>query len=124
MADKDERGRFLPGNRASVGIQRNPKVARREAQEAIERAAPGEKIEAALNRMHDLAAQYGSWKAYEAWLTMVLAYQLGKPTIKIERVEGDPISAALEEMKQVYLDAQRTQYTVIEPNMDNSDNAG
>jgi hypothetical protein len=122
MSDKDERGRFLPGNRASVGIQRNPKVARREAQEAIERAAPGEKIEAALNRMHDLASQYGSWKAYEAWLTMVLAYQLGKPTIKIERVEGDPISAALDELRRIHADKQTT-YTVIEANTDNTENA-
>lgn len=121
MSDKDERGRFLPGNRASVGIQRNPKQARREAQEAIERAAPGEKIEAALNRMHDLAAQYGSWKAYEAWLTMVLAYQLGKPTIKIERVEGDPISAALEELRRIHAEKQTT-YTVIDANIDNPDN--
>jgi hypothetical protein len=122
MSDKDERGRFLPGNRASVGIQRNPKVARREAQEAIERAAPGEKIEAALNRMHDLASQYGSWKAYEAWLTMVLAYQLGKPTIKIERVEGDPISAALDELRRIHADKQPT-YTVIDANIDNTENA-
>jgi hypothetical protein len=72
--------------------------------------------------MFALAQKYESWKAYDAWLTLTLAYQLGKPTIRVEKVEGDPISAALEELRQIHAEKQTT-YTVIDANIDNTDNA-
>jgi uncharacterized NAD-dependent epimerase/dehydratase family protein len=48
---------------------------------------------------------------------MLLNYQLGKPTIRVERVEGDPISAALEELRRIHAEKQTT-YTVIEAQPD------
>jgi hypothetical protein len=122
MPDKDERGRFLPGNRASVGIVRSPRQAEKDAKLAIEQAAPPEKIQQALDRMFELAEKYESWKAYDAWATLTLAYLIGKPTIRVEKVEGDPISAALEELRQIHAEKQTT-YTVIEANTDNTENA-
>jgi hypothetical protein len=122
MPDKDERGRFLPGNRASVGIVRSPRQAEKDAKQAIEQAAPPEKIQQALDRMFELAEKYESWKAYDAWATLTLAYLIGKPTIRVEKVEGDPISAALEELRRIHAEKQTT-YTVIEANTDNTENA-
>jgi hypothetical protein len=111
MADRDENGKFLPGHSLAGGRQRRAQEIK--AMEAICRAAPPERIEEALEQMFALAQKYESWKAYDAWLTMVLAYQLGKPTIKIEKVEGDPISAALDELRRIHAEKQ-TQYTVID----------
>jgi hypothetical protein len=121
MPDKDERGRFLPGNRASVGIVRSPRQAEKDAKQAIEQAAPPEKIQQALDRMFELAEKYESWKAYDAWATLTLAYLIGKPTIRVEKVDGDPISAALEELRRIHAEKQTT-YTVIEaePEVENS----
>jgi hypothetical protein len=111
MADRDERGRLLPGHSLHGGRQRRAQEIA--ALDAVCRAAPPDKIEEALEQMFALAQKYESWKAYDAWLTLVLAYQLGKPTIKVERVEGDPISAALEELRRIHADKQTT-YTVID----------
>jgi hypothetical protein len=121
MPDRDERGHFLPGNRASVGIVRSPRQAEKDAKQAIEQAAPPEKIQQALDRMFELAEKYESWKAYDAWATLTLAYLIGKPTIRVEKVDGDPISAALEELRRIHAEKQTT-YTVIEaePEVENS----
>ncbi len=60
-----------------------------------------------------------------AALMPILEYGLGKPTIRIERVEHDPIAEMVEQVRQAYLDAQAQaaqpfgpaqgpQYTVID----------
>jgi hypothetical protein len=111
MADRDERGRLLPGHSLHGGRQHRAREIA--ALEAVCRAAPPERIEEALEQMFALAQKYESWKAYEAFLSLTLAYQLGKPTIRVEKIEGDPISAALEEMRRIHAEKQTT-YTVIE----------
>jgi hypothetical protein len=106
-------GKFALGNRASVGKGRGTKERELAVLEAINQVAPPERIAHAIDQMFLLAEEHGSWKAYNAAVTLSLAYQLGKPIARSEKVDGsDPISEALAKMKQMYIDAQ--QYTVIE----------
>jgi len=114
MPDKDERGRFLPGNRAAAGVTRSAREQQRAIMEALQEEGSPENIVEGLQALKACAIKFNSWKAWESYVTLLLNYQMGKPTIRVERVEGDPISAALEQMKQMYIDAQQTQYTVIE----------
>jgi hypothetical protein len=122
MADKDERGRFLPGNRAAAGVARTTREHQRAIMETLKEEGSPENILYALQQLKGCAEKFDSWKAWEAYLTMLLNYQLGKPTIRVERVEGDPISAALEELRRIHAEKQTT-YTVIEANTDNTENA-
>lgn len=46
---------------------------------------------------------------------LLMAYGLGRPTIRVERIESDPIAEVIEQVKQAYIDAQAAQqYTVID----------
>jgi len=117
MADQDERGRFLPGNRAALGVVRSARQQQRAIMEAIEEDGSPENIKYGLGQLRMLAEKYGSWKAWEAYLKLSLAYQLGNPTIKVERVENDPISEALEELRRIH-EAKQPTFTVIDAQPD------
>lgn len=69
-----------------------------EVQEAINRGASGARIEASLNRLWELAEQYGSWKAHEAYLKLALPYQLGNPNQRIIH-QDDAFNQILEAMR-------------------------
>jgi hypothetical protein len=122
MPDKDERGRFLPGNRAAAGVTRSAREQQRAIMEALQEEGSPDNILYALQQLRGCAEKFNSWKAWESYVTLLLNYQMGKPTIRVERVEGDPISAALEELRRIHADKQTT-YTVIEANTDNTENA-
>jgi hypothetical protein len=122
LAYKDEKGRFLPGNKAAAGVIRSAREQQRAIMETLQEEGSPENILYALQQLKGCAEKFDSWKAWEAYLTMLLNYQMGKPTIRVERVEGDPISAALEELRRIHAEKQTT-YTVIEANTDNTDNA-
>jgi hypothetical protein len=122
MPNQDERGRFLPGNRASVGVVRSAREQQRAIMETLQEEGSPENILEALQELKACAKKFNSWKAWEAYITLMLSYQLGKPTIRIEKVEGDPISAALDELRRIHAEKQ-TSYTVIDANTDNTENA-
>jgi hypothetical protein len=122
LAYKDEKGRFLPGNKAAAGVIRSAREQQRAIMETLQEEGSPENILYALQQLKGCAEKFDSWKAWEAYLTMLLNYQMGKPTIRVERVEGDPISAALEELRRIHAEKQTT-YTVIEANTDNTENA-
>jgi hypothetical protein len=122
MPDKDERGRFLPGNRAAAGVTRSAREQQRAIMEALQEEGSPDNILYGLQQLKGCAEKFNSWKAWEAYVTLLLSYQLGKPTIRVERVECDPISAELEELRRIHAEKQTT-YTVIEANTDNTENA-
>ena len=110
--DRDAKGRLLPGHHSP-----GPGRAKRETEVAIldalrEAFSPVE-IAQGLRRAFDLAEKQGSARGMVAALMPILEYGLGKPTIRVERIENDPIAEAIADIKQAYIDAQQ-QYTVID----------
>jgi hypothetical protein len=120
MADRDENGRFLPGNSIKGG--RRTKEQELGMLYAITEAIPLDQIPVYMQMAMDIAVSNRSSKGIMQVLEFQAAYGIGRPTIKIERVEGDPISAALEELRRIHAEKQTT-YTVIEANTDNTENA-
>jgi hypothetical protein len=120
MAERDERGRLLPGHSIKGG--RKTKEQELGMLAAITEAIPLDQIPVYMQMAMDIAVSNRSSKGIMQVLEFQAAYGIGRPTIKIERVEGDPISAALEELRRIHAEKQTT-YTVIEANTDNTENA-
>ncbi len=81
-------GKFALGNKASAGKGRPKKEQETAVLVAINQVAPPERIAHAIDQMFLLAEQHGSWKAYDAAVTLALNYQLGRPTARVEQ-SGD-----------------------------------
>ena len=45
---------------------------------------------------------------------LLMAYGMGKPIVRVERIESDPIAEAIADIRQAYIDAAQQQYTVID----------
>jgi hypothetical protein len=120
MADRDELGRLLPGHSIKGGRKRS------EISQAILDAIVGaftpDEIRQNLRDAFDTAKRQGSAKGMIMAMAPTMEYGPGKPVIRIERTEGDPISAALDELRRIHAEKQTT-YTVIEANIDNTENA-
>ena len=77
---------------------RPKKVDEEEAMAALRRGAPPERIEAALHAMYDLATQYKSWRAWEAYLKLALPYVAGLPIQRIEQ-KTDALTSILMQLE-------------------------
>lgn len=115
MADRDERGRLLPGHSIKGGRKRS------EISQAILDAIVGaftpEEIQNNLREAFEVAKRQGSAKGMIMAMTPTMEYGPGKPVIRIERTEGDPISAALEELRRIH-EAKQPTFTVIDAQPD------
>ncbi len=120
MADRDELGRLLPGHSIKGGRKR--KEIELGLLAAVTSAFTFEQVTEYMQMAMDIAVKNNSSKGIMQVLEFQAAYGIGKPISRYERIEGDPISAALEAMKQMYIDAQQTQYTVIEQTPTNTEN--
>jgi len=112
-------GRFVAGNPGGPGrAKRETEVA---ILDALREAFSPVEIAQGLRRAFDLAEKQGSARGMVAALMPILEYGLGKPTIRVERIENDPIAEAIADIRQAYIDAaqaaqvaQQQQYTVID----------
>ena len=96
-------GRFTTGNPGGPGRPRREQEAA--TLQAITSAIPSEEVTSALRTALDLAVELRSPRAIIAVLEFQASYQLGKPIARTETTQGDPISAALEEMRRIHMDA-------------------
>jgi hypothetical protein len=120
LADRDELGRLLPGHSVKGGRKR--KEIELGLLAAVTSAFTFEQVTEYMQMAMDIAVKNNSSKGIMQVLEFQAAYGIGKPISRYERVEGDPISAALEKLKEIYAQQQPT-YTVIEANTDNTENA-
>jgi hypothetical protein len=93
MADRDESGRFLPGNPGGPG--RPPKARNLAYVDAVIRALPPEQLGALLAEMVEFAETTQSWRGKLAAVRLALEYAVGKPT---QRVEQQSSTQALEDV--------------------------
>ena len=98
-------GRFTPGNPGGPGRPRREKEAAILA--AISDALSPAEITKALRDALDIATETRSARGIIAVLELAAGYGIGKPVQRTERTEGDPISAAIAEMKQAYYEAHQ-----------------
>jgi hypothetical protein len=110
-AERDERGRLLPGHSVKGG--RKPSEMSVMLLRAISGVYSPEEVVEYLRIAMDIAIKNNSSKGIMQVLEFQAAYGIGRPTIRIEKVEGDPIQAALDELRRIHAEKQTT-YTVIE----------
>jgi hypothetical protein len=108
MADRDEHGRLLPGHSIKGG-RRNETI-KKQIEEALLGVWTPEEIVQNIREAFEVARSRGSAKGMLAATFGPVEQAIGRATIKIERVEGDPISAVLDELRKIH----QTTYTVIE----------
>jgi hypothetical protein len=97
-------GRFTTGNPGGPGRPRREQE--QATLQAITSAIPPEEVTSALRTALDLAVELRSPRAIIAVLEFQASYQLGKPVARVENAgELDPISAALEQMRQIHMEA-------------------
>ncbi len=102
--DRDERGRLLPGH-SSPGPGRPKKETERAILDAITSALSPAQITEAIQTALEIAIETRSARGIVAVVELQAAYGIGKPTIRVEKTEGEPISAAIEEMRRIYMEA-------------------
>jgi hypothetical protein len=86
--DRDDRGRFAPGNNAGVGHGR-PRRSQEEAMlAAIKSSMPPERIEATIAEALEIARATNSWRGIMAVVEFAASYSLGKPIARIEQGSG------------------------------------
>lgn len=93
-------GTFAPGHRGGPG--RPSKVREKEILTAISAALPAERVTELINRMIEISLTPGkeSWRGIEAALSLGLAYQVGRPTVRIaNNDEESPIDSILRKMR-------------------------
>jgi hypothetical protein len=93
-------GQFAKGNKAGPG--RPSKVREREILDAINAALPKERVTELINRMIEISLTPGkeSWRGIEAALSLGLAYQVGRPTVRIaNNDEESPLDNILRKMR-------------------------
>ena len=94
MADRDNQGRFLPGNPGSPG---RPKRETEQAiLNAISNALSPEEITAAIREALALARAQKSARGIVAIIELCSAYSIGKPVARIETNGSNVIEEALE----------------------------
>lgn len=96
MTQRDNKGRFLPGNQVGKGHGRPPKVREQAVLEAINEAVPAEDVAEHIRWMLRTAKAQNSWRGVEAALQLAISYQIGKPiartqsaTFSIEALLGE-----------------------------------
>jgi hypothetical protein len=104
MSDRDERGRLLPGH-SSPGPGRPKRETETAILNAITSALSPAQITDAIQTALDLAIEQKSPRGIVAVLELAAGYGIGKPIARTETTQGDPISAALEEMRRIHMDA-------------------
>lgn len=89
-------GKFARGNAGGPG--RPPRKVEEEILQAVNEVSTPERVKAALEQMFALAEEYKSWKAYQAALTLSLAYQLGRPTTRIQTTGNNTLAELLAQL--------------------------
>ena len=106
MSDRDEKGRLLPGH-----SQPGPGRPKRETEQAILHAitsalSPAE-ITSAIKTALDLAIEQKSARGIIAVLELAAGYGIGKPTVRVEQIDDNPMTEKFEEWKRARLEAVR-----------------
>ena len=91
----DEKGRFIPGNRAGGG--RKPKQVEREYIDALRSVCTPDSLKEYVQRAMKLAEEIRSPKAMINAATFVAEYTIGKPKQQIEVTSGADLLALLEQ---------------------------
>lgn len=85
--ERDEKGLFLPGNRANP-LGRPKRADERAIIAAMDKALPPDKLSQAIQDALDWAYEYKSWKAILAISQFVVAYQIGQPVQRSVSASG------------------------------------
>ena len=110
-AGRDPNGRFTTGNPGGPGRPRREQE--QAILEAITNAIPPVQIGEALRTALDIAIETRSARGIVAVLELQAAYGIGRPTIRVEKPEGDPISAALAEIRRIHQEKLQTQADML-----------
>ena len=87
-ADRDERGRLLPGHR-SPGPGRPTRAVEKQYLDAIKASLPPDQVEAIISEAIDLARQTRSWRGLLECVAFAVSYGAGKPAQKIVQQDGN-----------------------------------
>ena len=93
--DRNDKGRFQPGNQAGKGHGRPKRSAEEQMLTAIKASMPPERIEATLAEALSIARSTNSWRGLLAVSEFAANYALGKP---VARVESGGLAAVLAEL--------------------------